>query len=49
MFLKYTTGAVELFPCVCATAAAHTVFDDGFLRNLFPSAAVVQIIDRLKK
>ena len=35
MFLKYTTGAVEFVAWVCATAAAHTVFDDGLLRNLF--------------
>ena len=29
MFAKYTTGAVELFPCLCATAAAHTIFEEG--------------------
>ena len=42
MFLKYTTGAVDLFPSAWAAAAAHTVFDDGLFRTLFPPAAIVQ-------
>ena len=35
MFAKYTTGAVEFFPCLCATAGAHTIFEEGLFRAPF--------------
>ena len=42
IFLKYITGAVDLFPWLCAAAAAHTVFDDGlFWKVFFPRGNIV--------
>ena len=36
MLLKYTTGSVDAFPWICATAAAHTAFHECVLRRPFP-------------
>ena len=43
MFIKYTTGGMDLLPWICATAAAHTVFDECVFRRTFPPASNIHI------